>query len=82
MAKTPKAQMFRTVEDMHAIPLEKIDHFCQDLALWLSLHRVAELTNAEQSMVKVTSPRDVFGWVDDGKHDVNLNIKLHTEPQQ
>lgn len=33
---------FRTIEELHAIPLEKIDHFCHDLALWLTVHKVVE----------------------------------------
>ena len=68
---------FRTVEDMHAVPFEKIDHFCHDLALWLQLHKLVEISDTPS--LRVTSPRDEFGWVDDGKHDININLKVRTE---
>jgi hypothetical protein len=68
---------FRTVEDMHAVPAEKIDHFCRDLALWLTMHKLVEAIDC--AAIKVTSPRDVFGWIDDGKHDANITLKLHTD---
>jgi hypothetical protein len=68
---------FRTVEDMQSVPLEKLGMFCEDLRLWLSLHR---LSDAEKDL-RITSPRDVFGWIDDGRHDlkISLSIKQATE---
>ena len=68
---------FRTVEDMHAVPFEKIDHFCHDLALWLQLHKLVEISDTPS--LRVTSRRDEFGWVDDGKHDININLRVRTE---
>lgn len=74
MAKKHQTFKFRTIEELHAIPIEKIEHFCRDLGLWLTLNKIAEAHTSDQ--IKVTTPRDVFGWIDDGKHDVNLTIKI------
>lgn len=74
---SPEVYEFRTIEDLHKIPVEKIEHFCQDLASWLTIHRLAADIPAElQGLLKVTTPTDVFEWIDDGKHDINLNIKV------
>jgi hypothetical protein len=69
--KAPQPQYFTTVADMHSVPLEKLGMFCEDLRLWLSIHRLAEA-----EAMRMTTPADTFGWVDDGKHDVKLNIKI------
>lgn len=74
--KKPDTYQFRTINELHAIPMDKIEHFCRDLALWLTICKISELTDG---VTKVTTPLDVFGWVDDGKHNVNLNIKVRTE---
>lgn len=79
MSKKHKVYKFRSVQDMQAVPLEKIDHFCRDLALWLSVCKIADQASDETTQVKITTPRDEFGWIDDGKHDVNLNIKIRQE---
>jgi hypothetical protein len=68
---------FRTVEDMHAVPAEKIDHFCHDLALWLTMHKLVDAIDC--AAIKVTSTRDVFGWIDDGKHDANITLRVRTD---
>lgn len=63
---------FRTIGELHAIPLEKIDHFCRDLALWLQIHKVTEHVEG----VTARTPRDMFAWIDDGKHDISVNIHV------
>ena len=75
MKKKPQTLEFRTIGELHAIPAEKVDHFCRDLALWLLFHKIAD----SHEDVKVSTPRDVFGWIDDGKHNVNVSINLKAE---
>lgn len=76
-------QYFRTVTEMHAVPAEKIDAFVEDLRLWLHMHRELDATMAElgafAGIVKITSPTDAFGWLDDGKHDASIRITMHAE---
>ncbi len=74
--KKPDVYEFRTVAELHAIPIDKIDNFCRDLALWLAICKVGELTDGA---TRVTTPLDMFKWIDDGQHNVNLNIKIRTE---
>lgn len=71
----PTVYEFRTIENLHSIPLEKIPAFCEDLRLWLSLIRLAE---KELPAGKVKN-REVFGWIDDNRHDVNLKITINHE---
>jgi hypothetical protein len=66
---------FKTIAELHAIPADKVDNFCRDLALWLMVHRIAEAHSDENVKIKGTSP-DVFGWIDDGRHDVKVSINL------
>lgn len=61
---------FRTVAEMHAIPVEKIGAFCEDLRLWLTIHRLAEADK-----LRATTPLDVFGWIDDGRHKITVKIR-------
>lgn len=74
---TPAAVEFRTVEDLHRVPIDKIQAFTTDLALWLQLHRLVDAHG-----LPVTGCRDVFGWVDDGRHDVTLTINGLDVPLQ
>lgn len=67
---------FKTIGELHALPLEKIDAFCTDLALWLKIHKVTEA----QEGIKARTPRDQFDWIDDGKH--NINVTLHVKHEQ
>lgn len=80
MAETIRRE-FRTVAEMQAIPLDKIDAFCEDLRLWLTMMRLADAGLAEmppelKDAIRLVSPRDVFGWIDDGKHDANIHIRI------
>ncbi len=71
MAKKKAVRInFRTIEDLHVVPLEKIDAFVTDLRMWLLLSRATEVHGAIQKN------RDTFKWVDDGKHDIDLAIKF------
>ena len=54
---------------MHAVPMDKLDWFCEDLRLWLKLQRMADASG-----VKVTSERKVFCWIDDERHNVRIDI--------
>jgi hypothetical protein len=69
----PQRYQFRTIEDLHVVPLEKLEAFVIDLKAWLAIQRVAE---ARGGVFQTTSPRDCFEWIDDGKHDVNVTITL------
>lgn len=70
--KKPVTYEFRTVADMQAVPVEKLGAFCEDLRLWLTIHRIAEATGE----LKAHTPLDVFGWIDDGRHDITINLHL------
>lgn len=78
---TPAPQFFRTFVEMCAVPSNKIDAFCEDLRL--ALHMRAQVAEIQASLgpelsgaIKITSPSDAFGWVDDGRHDANIRITL------
>jgi hypothetical protein len=60
----------RTVEDFQRLPKDKIGHCLRDFELWL--HQVAWAR--EVPGVEVTTRTDAFGWIDDGRHDVNWQI--------
>lgn len=62
---------FRSVTDMHQVPVDKLQAFTTDLALWLQMHRLSE-----EHGVTVVTPRDVFGWLDDGRHDVTVRVDV------
>jgi len=77
--KKPEPQFFRTVTDMLTVPTEKLDHFIEDLRLWLHMQKkIAEIQREVGNIVelKQTTPIDAFGWVDDGKHDARIKIDL------
>lgn len=75
--KKPTTYYFRRIEDLHAIPLEKIEAFTIDLKLWLQQHRILELTG--KGALRATTPTDVFGWIDDGRHDVRVHLSATPE---
>lgn len=64
-ANPPEPQFFRTVAEMHTVPSDRLHAFCVDLELWLQAHQRVGLS-------KVTTPTDVFGWLDDGRHEMRL----------
>lgn len=80
---TDDVYRFRTIQDLRAIPAEKIDALCEDLRLWLHHMRHAETFAAAESNdlvnVVVTSPMDEFQWIDDGKHEVTTRFELAPE---
>lgn len=81
MSEEQKAppRFFTTVTDMRELPAEKIDHFCEDLRLWLHMHKQVEEIQAQigQSVrIEVTTRTDAFGWIDDNRHDANIKIDL------
>lgn len=73
MPKKSKRQThyFKTISDLHAIPAEKVDMFCEDLRLWLRLHRMADAAGLPAS-----TPTDTFGWIDDGRHDIKITVTV------
>jgi hypothetical protein len=77
----PEAQLFTTITDMRAVPTEKIDAFCEDLRLWLHMHKHIEAVSAESEKVlgvklAILSPTSAFAWIDDGRHDANINVTI------
>lgn len=69
--KKPQTSYFKTILDMQAIPADKVDLFCEDLRLWLRLHRMAD-----EAGIPVTTPRNVFGWIDDGRHNARIDVTI------
>lgn len=84
MADKQEAAYYRTVSEMRAVPADKIDNFCEDLRLWLHMHKQVDDIRAAlgplEHVVQVTSADDAFGWVDDNKHDARIHIELHEVP--
>lgn len=72
MKKKAETRHFHTIQQLHTIPLEKVASFCEDLRLWLSVCRAAEIQGFAMS-----AKTDVFRWIDDGKHDVRINVTIH-----
>jgi hypothetical protein len=58
-----KAHLFRTIEELHSVPEDKVDHMLEDLKIWLQMVRECK---------HPTLQRDIFGWIDDGKHEPSL----------
>lgn len=83
MAKK-KPHFFSTVSDMRALPTDKIDHFCEDLRLWLHMHKQAEAIQKQIDdalgggvmTLHITTPTESFGWIDDGRHDARIKVDL------
>lgn len=65
------AYEFRTLEDILALPISKVADFLKDLSMWVAMHKAAALMPSD--MVKLTNPRDVFEWIDDGAHIMRVN---------
>ncbi len=71
--KPPVAEIvFKTISDLHSIPIEKVDLFCADLALWLKLYRTIESMPIKSNDTKPSE----FHWLDDGKNDIEWRIRI------
>ena len=80
-------QYFATVDEMHAIPEDRIDIFCEDLRIWLRTHRsidkvLAELPTEMAEAIYLRSPRDRFGWIDDGEHNMSIKFSVVDEREK
>ncbi len=75
--QVPSPIYFRTVEDFHQLPEEKLRACLEDFFLWLVMCRVLAPGLDGIVHVKDTS---TFGWVDDGRHDANFRIELTPAP--
>lgn len=61
---------FKKIADLQLVPLDKLDHFLMDLKAWL-----ISIKHAKALGHKITTPTDVFGWQDDGKHEVQWMVR-------
>lgn len=68
----------RTVEDFLDVPVEKLPACLVDFLSWIDIMR--ELRNANFLAENVKPIPDQFQWVDDGKHDVGITIRLKEPP--
>lgn len=76
MSKQPPLPLYyelRTISDFVALPPDKIGPCLMDFAEWLRVVYVATHLPPEAG-VRVNTPIDVFGWVDDGKHVMTLTV--------
>lgn len=73
----PPPLYFRTVEDFHRLPVEKLRACLEDFFLWLVMCRAVA-----PGLDGIAHVKDVntFGWVDDGRHDANFHVKLVPAP--
>jgi len=73
---------FTTIEDLLTIPAEKIDHALEDLRLWVHAIQLARaLVDAgwtDDSELRLSKPAE-FVWIDDGKHDCEIQISVARE---
>lgn len=55
-----------------------IQNFLEDLGLWLNLRNQVKKMLKEHPEIKI-EVKDVFVWLDDGKHDTNLTIDIQSK---
>jgi hypothetical protein len=65
-----------SIADFHTIPLGKVQHCVEDFLLWLLMVR---FTDQQEGLKVATRSKAVFGWVDDGRHDANIRVRLQPE---
>lgn len=65
----------RTVADFFAVPVEDRGDCLQDFASWIAM---TTLGRAFQPFV--SAPTDVFRWTNDGRHDMNVTVRVVDEP--
>jgi ribosomal protein L37E len=62
----------RTVKDFYDVPVEKRAACLEDFSSWLAM--MEEFHQLLGDIEGIRSDRDVFRWIDDGKHDMNVSI--------
>lgn len=78
----PKQYDLKTVEDITNVLNESnIDNFLVDFKMWLSMR--IEFKKIKEMVGVVKFDNTQFRWIDDGKHeaDINLKISLKTEEE-
>lgn len=70
-----KRYVIEQLNDILNIPEESFDDFVEDLRSWYELQRqvIKTATLIPNSELK---PGNGMTWIDDGKHDITLNLKV------
>lgn len=77
----PPSYTFRTLEDIvKVINEEKLETFLKDFSKWISFHTgLRMITLPNEFNIRINSRPLEMNWIDDGKNDVNINIKIVSE---
>jgi hypothetical protein len=71
----PPRYEIRTVADFYAVPESRRGLCLHDFRLWLDV--MSGLRGLLGDIAGVHARTDVFQWIDDGKHDAEVNITVH-----
>ncbi len=63
--------MIRTLKDLYLIPADKLAHCLHDVFACIELHREVSKLSGVPCL-----PLEEMEWVDDGKHDAAMRIKV------
>ncbi len=70
----------RTIKDIHnAVNEGNLENFLTDFKSYLSIHLVAKKIAENEEGMRIESDNSVFNWIDDGKNDIDLKIKVREE---
>jgi hypothetical protein len=73
-----KVHKLKTIEDITKVLTDKnIDNFLEDFRMWLSMR--IEFTKLGISGDTLTFDNSQFRWIDDGKHEADLRIRVKTK---
>ena len=70
----PKEYTIETLADISQIPQESLADFFIDLKSWLLLRNQVVKTNDLLGVEIMKPPSDII-WMDDGKHDMTIEIE-------
>jgi hypothetical protein len=70
----------RTIKGILSVITEdNVDAFLKDFELWLKLHLHVETMNKvakTNGLGRVETQDEEFTWIDDGKHDMHVNLDV------
>jgi hypothetical protein len=78
----PKIHKLITIEDIQqVITPDNFECFIKDFTTYMATFMaVRELT--KDKSVKIESDWSVFHWIDDGKNDIDIKLKIKTESHE
>ena len=70
----PKTYLIQSVTDFDKVPLERIADCIIEFSTWIALRRMAKAISNEMDQPNLKE----FNWIDDGKKEVVVRMKLPT----